>query len=484
MNPSVSPKRKTTDGKGHLLIVDDEPDIVFPLAELLKRKSYPVQTALSGQAALRILHKKAIDILITDIRMPVMDGLALIRRAMTLLPDLQAIVLTGNGDLDNAIEALRLGASNYLQKPMDLREMELALERCTEKIRLIHKVREQERQLMAANLELEKKVRERTAALQQANNKLLLLAKIFHHSNEGIIITDPERVILDVNPAFCKCSGYCEEEAVGEKACFHHAENNSENCYKTMERELRQNGHWQGEIWNRKKEGIIWPSWSSVFSIPLEDGTTGHYIEIIHNITEPKKKEARLVFTASHDGLTGLPNRLLFQDRLTVALSNMKRTDQKLAILFLDIDNFKPINDTYGHAIGDKLLQTLAGRLGELVRETDTVSRFGGDEFVLLVSNFRKTRTIINFANKLVAAMEPPFRIEGQELCVNVSIGVAVYPHHGTTQEELLLHADNAMFLAKQDKRRDGDGSRFKCFDELPLEESPRQGASLMISHG
>lgn len=280
-------------------------------------------------------------------------------------------------------------------------------------------------------------------------DKLRLSAKVFESSNEGILITDAEAHILSVNRAFSEVTGYRAEEVIGHSPRLLNSGCHDEEFFRAMWSNIKRLGYWNGEIWNRRKNGEVYPEWLSVSVVKDAENQVSHYVGIFSDISEIKKNEARIQFLAYHDPLTGLPNRLLAQDHMQLAMSRANRDDTRAALLFLDLDNFKTINDSLGHAIGDTLLKMAAARLREFLRDTDTLSRQGGDEFLIVLSDLNDSDAIAAVAEKVLDYMAAPFSIEGYELSTSLSIGIAVYPDDGKDFETLFKKADTAMYQAK-----------------------------------
>lgn len=286
-----------------------------------------------------------------------------------------------------------------------------------------------------------------------AEEQLMLSAKVFESSRESFIITDANRRILKVNKAFTTLSGYSPAEVIGQTPRILSSGRHDADFFKRMWQSIESFGYWQGEIWDRRKSGEIFPQWGSIAVIRDAAGQTSNYIGVFSDITERKAAEERIEFLAYHDVLTGLPNRRLALDHLELALAHADRSDTKAVVLFLDLDNFKSINDSFGHAIGDALLNTVAKRLRECTRETDTICRQGGDEFLIVLSNVADADAITSIAVKILESVERPIHIEGQELSTSLSIGIAVYPDDSRDVDTLLNLADTAMYSAKESGR-------------------------------
>ncbi|MDR0777078.1 MAG: EAL domain-containing protein [Azonexus sp.] len=294
---------------------------------------------------------------------------------------------------------------------------------------------------------------ERYAAQLAAERQLRLYATVFTNATEGMTITDAESHIVAVNPAFSAISGYSAEEVIGRTPALLSSGQQGEDFYRTMWRELLSRGHWQGEIWNRRKDGGIYPEWLSIAAVRDDRGTTTHYIGIFIDISERKQSEARIHHMAHHDVLTGLPNRLLLEDRVNQAMLKSKRSSRPMALVFVDLDRFKNINDTLGHEIGDQLLVQAAQRGLAVLRDTDTLSRQGGDEFVIVLPELEQRQDAMHAARKFLAALTQPYMLAGHELTVTGSAGIALYPDDGQTVSELLRKADAAMYRAKEEGR-------------------------------
>lgn len=276
-----------------------------------------------------------------------------------------------------------------------------------------------------------------------------LSGKIFENTLEGIVVTDAYGVIFAVNQAFVTVTGYTEEEAIGHKPSLLKSGRHDATFYAKMWRALLTDGQWRGEIWNRRKNGEIFPEWINISAIHDDDGKVNNYVAIFSDISKVKENEDRLRHLAHFDALTNLPNRFLFQDHVELALAQAARNGRQVAIMFLDLDNFKTVNDTHGHRAGDNLLTEVAHRLAICLRAGDTLSRFGGDEFNAVLPDIESSSAAISVAEKFVAALAVPILIEDQEFRITTSIGIAIYPRDGKTLEELTHAADSAMFQAK-----------------------------------
>lgn len=294
---------------------------------------------------------------------------------------------------------------------------------------------------------------ERYEAQRRAEGELRLYATVFTNAAEGMTITDADSRIVAINPAFTVISGYEAADVVGQTPAILNSGQQGPDFYRQMWRELHEAGHWQGEIWNRRKDGAIFPEWLSISSVRDDHGVVSHYIGVFTDISERKQNEARIHHLAHHDGLTGLPNRLLLEDRVGQGILKSKRSNRPMGLVLIDLDRFKNINDTLGHDVGDQLLIQAAQRGLSVLRDTDTMSRQGGDEFVVVLPELEHRQDAMHITRKLLAALCQPYLLAGHELTVSGSAGIVLCPDDGQTVSELLRKADAAMYRAKEEGR-------------------------------
>ncbi|MBK7003374.1 MAG: EAL domain-containing protein [Rhodoferax sp.] len=287
------------------------------------------------------------------------------------------------------------------------------------------------------------------AKRMQTEAQLKLYASVFQHSGEAIVITDHNNCILAINAAFNRSTGYSLEDVRGKNPRILSAGQTSIEIYQDMWTELDTKGFWQGELWDKPKVGAIYPKWTSISVVRDPSGAITNYIGSFIDITERKAAQDRILRLAHHDHLTGLLNRLSLQERLAQALASAKRENRALAVLFIDMDHFKAINDSLGHAVGDELLMEVAQRLRAGVRESDIVSRLGGDEFVLVLTEVGTTTAVARLTEKLLQSLGEAYQVREHTLHSTPSIGVAIAPNDGSDGETLLKNADAAMYHAK-----------------------------------
>jgi diguanylate cyclase (GGDEF)-like protein/PAS domain S-box-containing protein len=271
----------------------------------------------------------------------------------------------------------------------------------------------------------------------------------FNQAAEGVLITDASNRIVAINHAFTTLTGYTEADVLGNTPRVLSSGQHPKEFYDRMWVEIRRFGHWQGEVFNRRKNGSVYPEWLSIAAIKDAQGKVTNYVAVFNDISDLKDKEARLDFMAHHDTLTGLPNRSLFADRLGHALAASARNNHRVAVLFMDLDRFKQVNDSLGHDAGDQLLIDTGERIAACLRQEDTLGRQGGDEFVILLERLSDGRDAAQVAEKVINALKPVFRVHDHEVYIGGSIGISLYPDDGQDVFSLLKHADNAMYLAK-----------------------------------
>lgn len=292
--------------------------------------------------------------------------------------------------------------------------------------------------------------------MKKANDeRWRLIGGFLDHTAEAIVITDARNRIVYVNRAFTRVTGYAQKEVLGKTPRLLHSGRQTAAFYARMWKAINASGRWQGEIWNRRKNGEIYPEWLSITAVRNPGGKVENYLAIFSDITLRQREKQELYELATHDALTGLPNRFFFSERFRHALTRAKRAGHLVGLLYLDLDRFKPVNDALGHKCGDKLLQTVARRIQRSVREGDTIARLGGDEFAVILEHLSHPRDAGVTAIKLLKALARPFQLEGHKASITASIGITVYPLDGDGVETLVKRADSAMYRAKSERTND-----------------------------
>lgn len=423
--------------QAHILIIDDTPLNIEILLGILEG-DYALSFATSGRNALELLAKGVKpDLILLDVMMPDMDGFA-VCAALKADPDtrdIPVIFVTAKTDALSEIRALKAGGVDFIHKPVNQ-----ALVRARVQL----------------HLELERRARALARSLaetQRLHAELLVLNQAMEQSPTSIVITDATGNIQYVNPFFSLLTGYAADEVLGQNPRLLKSGHTAPETYEDLWAHLIRGEPWKGELINRRKNGEVY--WEEAYIGPVRDaaGRISHFVAVKINVTDRILAQERLIHMASHDVLTDLPNRGLFAERVQQALELAKRHATKLALLFIDLDQFKPVNDTWGHRLGDLLLRAVAERMKPRVRAADTIGRIGGDEFVVLLTDLEEPDAALQVAEELRQALAQPFVIEGHELSISASIGIALYPDHGADAEELSRHADLAMYRAKQDGR-------------------------------
>ncbi len=552
-----------------VLYVEDEDEIRDQLQTYLQRRCHKVYTAANGKKGLEAYKKHQPDIIVTDILMPIMDGLIMSEKIQAINPRIPIIIITAFEEPRYFHHAIDLGVHQYVNKPVNLTIFEKSLIKCARLLRAeaaLKEIEERYRVLFKLshiaisvadadhnsqplvigkdnesgppegilidcndsflaligyqNLEVLQKqgfsiysLMTETSAklfnelvhnellisgftrefelelLSQTNvkipviaqlilrysetgqpmeiwgvmrdirekrkieEKLRLSAKVFESSRDAIFISDQDNKIISVNHAFSEITGYEATEVLGKNPSILQSGRHDQEFYQQLWSNLQLNGYWQGEIWNRRKNGEIYPEWISISQVFNTAHEVSHYIAIFSDITNLKTTEAHIEFLANYDPLTQLPNRRLFIDRLAQAIKTAIREKNQLAVLFFDLDHFKVINDSLGHSIGDQMLIEVAARISKCMREIDSVSRLSGDEFAAMITDISDIGDVMLVVKKIIDAIRVVFKIAKYELHVTISIGISVYPNDGENYEVLLKNADTAMYCAKKNGR-------------------------------
>ena len=457
-----------------VLYVEDEDEIREELAVFLRRRVATVHLAANGQAGLDAFTQYQPDLVITDIRMPVMNGFEMAERIRAMSPEIPIIITTAFEETSYFQKAIDLGVDKYVTKPLNLDILAAALRKCARLIRAEAALREVDERYpllfqpshraisvaVADGRAVETRAVARDLS-ERAEHALQLAARVFESSGEAIVITDPDNLILSVNRAFSKLTGYSQEEVIGRDPRLLKSDRHEPTFYQELWKSLLAAGHWQGEIWNRRKNGEVYPEWLSITVVRDTQGQVLNYIAIFSDISEIKAAMQQIEFLAHYDPLTRLANRRLLEQRVEQLIALAARNKKQLALLFIDLDRFKVVNDSLGHAAGDVILETVAQRLRATMREVDCLARLGGDEFVCVLHDVIEPPDVHIAARRLMAALDEPIPVAGHTLTVTSSIGISLYPGDGVDYETLLKHADAAMYSAKKAGR-----DRFAFFCE------------------
>ncbi|CDK99259.1 putative diguanylate phosphodiesterase [Magnetospirillum gryphiswaldense MSR-1 v2] len=313
---------------------------------------------------------------------------------------------------------------------------------------------------------------------KRLEDNMRLAATVFENSGDGLFVTDAENRIIHVNPAFTRITGYAADEVLGRNPSLLASGRHDHDFFIQLWAVLLRDGKWQGEIWDRRKDGEMFAGWQNIAVVRDTDGKVQNFVAVISDITSRKQVEERLSYAANHDPLTRLPNRTLFQERLTRAIARASRNHNLVALLFIDLDRFKQVNDTMGHLAGDMLLQQVAERLSSCIRQGDTVARLSGDEFTIILEDVQDPRDAAVVGHKVLRLLQEPVALTGGEAHISSSIGVSLYPTDAGDPQTLLKLADAAMYRAKHLGRNScqfhSEAVNAEAFERLALENALR----------
>jgi diguanylate cyclase (GGDEF)-like protein/PAS domain S-box-containing protein len=419
----------TQHEKPLILLVDDLPTNLHVLVSALK-SDFRLKTATSGASTLALLKNQTElpKLVILDVKMPGMSGIEVLRRMRDEPGTCHIPVILVSADVSeqNELAGLNLGADEYLIKPIS-------------KDTLIIRVNN----LIRRNAE---------------QSQLRLAAYVFNYSGEAIMITDRNNHIVDVNTAFNKLTGYDKADVLGCDPKLLSSGRTTEEEHRDMWEAILKDGFWQGEMWDQRKDGSVYPKMITISVVRDKAGDIEFYLANFVDISCYKEAEQRTEHLALHDPLTGLPNRLHLQIFLEQSMLIVTRMSEQLAVMFLDLDRFKNVNDTLGHSVGDELLIQVAARLKSCVRDYDTVVRLGGDEFVVILRGYDIASDAAIVAKKINFQLSQPFVIGTHTLHTSTSIGIALYPDNAEHIGDLMRNADRAMYFAK------AEGGNIFCF--------------------
>jgi len=413
-------KQELSHRSAQVLVVEDDDTTRLTLCQYIQKDGYQPLSAENGEQAIKLLEQLTPDIILMDASMPRMDGFEAIAkiRQCPKFKQIPILMVTSHSDEAHINRAFEAGATEYISKPIQWTVLRNRLKYIWQSIK--------------------------------QNEISKLATQVLENTNEGVIITDEKMTILTLNKAFTDITGYSLDEALGQTPRLLQSGKNNKAFYKKMWEDLNSEGQWVGEIWNRRKNGEIYPEWLNISAVKNELQQVTHYVGIFSDISLLKAKEEHLQELAHFDSLTGLANRRLFQQRFEYAIAQADLDHKKVALLYLDLDDFKPINDTYGHDVGDVVLKTISMRLKELTRDNDTVSRLGGDEFGIILHSIREASNVMTIAEKFIAAIDEPLVINNVKIKIGCSIGISIYPDNSLLPDDLIKYADAAMYSSKK----------------------------------
>ena len=418
--------------KAKILIVDDNPNNRFAIRTILKGVDAELHEAANGFDALTMALQTDYALILLDVQMPEISGYEVCEQLRTDARTANTPVIFLTADYKENSDKMRgynVGGTDYLTKPID----DFILKA---KVHVFLRLYWQYQQL-------------------QENNAALKLAALVFESQQGIVITNADNIIIRVNKTFTEITGYSAEEVTGKDPRLLKSGRHDTYFYRSLWQSIQKSGAWQGEIWNRRKNGEIYPEWLTITPVKNNSVIT-NYIGTMTDISEYKNAEEQIRQLAFYDPLTELPNRRLLLDRLQHSVDMHSRDGKLMALMMLDLDNFKPVNDSLGHLAGDELLQQVATRLLERLRNIDMIARLGGDEFIVLLENINCADDAGHVAENIINDLNRPFHLlhdHSHDVHIGASIGISLYAQHGTTPQLLMDHADAAMYKAKDSGR-------------------------------
>lgn len=421
------PEADSTPARASILVADDNADMRAYICGLLTSAGYTATGVENGEQAWSACTEGRPDLVIADAMMPGLSGFELLERIRSdaRTEDVPVMLVSALPNEQFRMEVARRGGADYLIKPFHGGELVARAEA----------------------------VLVRAAERKRSEAELRQAAAVFSGTNEAVIIADPQYRIVAVNAAFSRLSGFSAAEVIGKNPNIQKSGRHDAAFYQNLWQTIHAAGSWEGQIWNRRKNGEIYPCWENISAVRDEQGSVSSYVAVFSDIGSIKATEERLAYMAHHDALTDLPNRLLFTARLEQALEHGKRHKRRVALLLLDLDRFKLINDTLGHSAGDELLRAVAVRLKKSVRAEDTVARLGGDEFAIILDELGKPEEAAMIARKILKRVNAPAWVGGKNLIVSSSIGISIFPQDARNSSDLIKAADAAMYAAKQKGR-------------------------------
>lgn len=444
-----------------LLVDDDALQLEFH-AEILRAAGMVVKTETNPLNTLEILRQFEADVLLLDVYMPECQGteLAAVIREQEGFVHLPILFLSSETDIVKQLMALDFGGDDFLVKPVIPAHLVMAVKMRARRMRRMAQIFETLNEGLsdcARMQKFNKDLRKEIIQLEQTEQELRITSAAFE-TQDAIMVTDQNAKILHVNKSFQEITGYSAEEAIGQTPKLLKSGRHDAVFYKKMWDALVTEGKWMGEIWDKRKNGVLYPKWSTITAVRNKTGQVSHYVAVFRDISGSKQAEEEIRNLAFYDQLTGLPNRRLLYDRLRTALFASDRSQQHGAVLFIDLDNFKQLNDVHGHDAGDLMLAEVSRRLLNSVREVDVVARFGGDEFVVLLEDLskdaREAATQVGVvAEKIRQAINRPYELHDSEFYTTSSIGVALFRAHEQSIDDLFKYADTAMYRAKSSGR-------------------------------
>lgn len=462
---------------GEILAVDDTAASLAYLSELLTAEGYSVRVAPSGELALWTAASRPPDLVLLDVRMPVMDGFQVCRRLKDnpATEGVPVIFLSAQTDIVDKVHGFKVGGVDYIEKPFAPEEVlqrvathikvaQLTKALAVEKLYLEERVRQRTEALVASTEALRQEIDARNAAEAQQR----LAASAFDASLSGSFIADRQKFIVSVNPAFTHLTGYTIEDCLGKTPRLLDSGKHDPKFFESITATLDSTGKWSGEIWLRRKDGNVFPCLHTLTVVKDSNGAPGNFVGVLLDLSESKDAQTLIEFLTRHDPLTGLPNRVLVKDRFAQIMSSIDSGDETLAVLCINLDRFRFINEFHGHSVGDSILQWVARQITECMPAKDTLYREGGDEFFLLHRDSSSLLEMQLLIESILDRLNTEIDIDGAPIVVSASLGVAIFPDDGRSIEDLSGNAAVAMTRAKN------QGGEAYAYFTGPLDQTVR----------
>lgn len=422
-----------------VLVVEDDPIMLRVIEGIISPRVGRVFLASDGREGLALWHAEHPDVIVTDIAMPTMDGLAMSAEIRALDHHAEIIILSASNEIQDIVRAMEIGVDRYVLKPVDAKLLLDAIRKCT--------------QSRAHSLELDR------------------ARKVFEVASEGIVITDEQKIVLSVNPAFSKITGYQPDEIIGKHTSVLSSGLHDPAFYREMWSAISSEGQWAGEVTNRRRDGGLYAQELSIAAVESGQGNSNQYVGVVSDISQRKKEEELIRHLAYYDGLTGLASRFLFDDRLQRELAGAKRHRHSIAVLFIDLDRLKEVNEVHGNVGGDAVLKEIAERLCVCIRQTDLVSRWDADQFAIVLDTVTSPQMASRVCARILEEIAQPITIGGHSVAISASIGIAMAPDDAEDVESLLNAADFALYEAQ---RAGGNGYSFFSQEAMQTVHSRR----------
>lgn len=457
------------DSNAEILIVEDTPESLRLLTEVLESAGYTVRQAQDGAMALATVHSRLPDLILLDIAMPGMNGYEVCHR-LTTNPETRSVPVifcSALHDTDYKIQGFSQGAVDFITKPYQPEEVLMRVKTHLELYRLRHQLEQRVKQRTARLNKLTDNLKEEIKVRKKAEQELRLSSKAFDSSFSSIMVTDSKGIIVAVNPAFTRITGYSKKEALGKTPRLIKSGEHDAKFYHDIWTSINERGTWSGEIWNRRKNGDVIPMMESINAVRDADGQVTHYVATLADLSESKDAKTLISFLTYHDSLTGLSNQLVARKHFEKAVFDADKSQSKVALINIDLDRFKVVNDSLGHGVGDQILKKMARDLGHFFGENQLVFRESGDEFLIILSELSNVNQVTETAEKLVTKLRDESKIGNHSFSTTASIGIALYPDDGDTFDDLLKASENALYKSKQK-----GGNDFCLFQEYMNSEA------------